>query len=350
MLICERFPTFDNFLNYVKIERPVLNFNNDIIIKNLKKVYKDNINNKFTKDNIRIYVTEGLNLKTTTHFSQNFWLERGYDKLTAQLKISTIQSNIGKKCNINGKLNLRFTKEWFKIRHPDNWEEKYNLKHKKTSPSLENHIRRYGEDRGLIEYEKNSKNRAITKQKMITKYGEIDGLKRWNQYRYKQWYTNTPEYFIEKHGEILGLKKWLDAFGNVSSRSKISKKLFDGIIQKFNISLDECYYYDNEWNIFLNQTERDIINRMVIRPDFKYNNKIIEFYGDNIHGNPIKYVETDILPYKNLKITAGEKWNNDRLRENIIKNRGFDLLVVWEYDYRKNPTYIQNMCGIFLKD
>lgn len=41
---------------------------------------------------------------------------------------------------------------------------------------------------------------AVTKEKLILKYGEEDGLKRWDHYVERQRITNTKEYKMRVHG------------------------------------------------------------------------------------------------------------------------------------------------------
>ena len=61
-----------------------------------------------------------------------------------------------------------------------------------------------------VEFDGYNSSRAQTLIKMIARHGEIEGAAKWEQYCLRQAYTNTKEYFIGKYGEKEGLKKYLD--------------------------------------------------------------------------------------------------------------------------------------------
>jgi len=101
------------------------------------------------------------------------------------------------------------------------------------------------------------------------------------------------------------------------------------------------------------QKHRYELGKTLIRPDFKFNNKLIEFKGDNIHGNPAKFKGLDILTYyknksPNKPITASYMWWSNYARTQVMKELGFEILNIWEDDYRKSPQDIINRCGDFL--
>lgn len=106
---------------------------------------------------------------------------------------------------------------------------------KNTSITLENLISKYGEVEGnkrwksycdkqaetnTFDYKLNkygiteeefnafNKSRAVTLKNLIKKYGEDEGIKRWEAYCERQKYTNSYEYFIEQYGEDEGNRKW----------------------------------------------------------------------------------------------------------------------------------------------
>ena len=60
-------------------------------------------------------------------------------------------------------------------------------------------------------------------------------------------------------------------------------------------------------------------------------NTIYEFHGDFWHGNPKKYNENDYNPI--CKKTFGELYQKTLQREQLIKDLGYNLIVIWEYDW-----------------
>lgn len=74
----------------------------------------------------------------------------------------------------------------------------------------------------------------------------------------------------------------------------------------------------------------------------KETNTIYEFHGDFWHGNPKLYNSQDINPVN--KKTFGELYQQTITRESQIKELGYNLIVLWEYDWNKaikNIRYLQ---------
>ena len=58
------------------------------------------------------------------------------------------------------------------------------------------------------EIDEYNKSRAVTRENLIKKHGEEEGLKIWKRYCDKQKYTTSLEYFIEKYGKEKGEEKY----------------------------------------------------------------------------------------------------------------------------------------------
>ena len=79
------------------------------------------------------------------------------------------------------------------------------------------------------------------------------------------------------------------------------------------------------------------------------NKKIIEFHGDMYHGNPKKYKATDYPHPFRKTITAQDMWNKDKRKLNVAIKEGFEMLVIWDSEYRwGNKQEIINKCIDFL--
>ena len=61
-------------------------------------------------------------------------------------------------------------------------------------------------------------------------------------------------------------------------------------------------------------------------------NTIYEFHGDYWHGNPKLFKEDSIN--KTTNKSFGELYQNTLQREKLIKDMGFNLVVMWENDWR----------------
>lgn len=66
-------------------------------------------------------------------------------------------------------------------------------------------------------------------------------------------------------------------------------------------------------------------------------NLIVEVNGDYWHGNPEIYKANDIiLKGSSREILVQEKWDYDLEKLNIAKDLGYDILVIWEKDWKLN--------------
>lgn len=72
----------------------------------------------------------------------------------------------------------------------------------------------------------------------------------------------------------------------------------------------------------------------------KETNTIYEFHGDFWHGNPNKYNSNDISGV--CGIPFGELYKKTLEKENLIKELGYNLIVIWESDWDKICKNIKN--------
>ena len=80
--------------------------------------------------------------------------------------------------------------------------------------------------------------------------------------------------------------------------------------------------------------------------DFMYKNKIIEFQGDYWHCNP-KLYDKDFYNKVKQK-TAQEIWEYDKIKLECANFYGYDVLYIWEHDYRNNKQETLQKCIDFL--
>lgn len=168
--------------------------------------------------------------------------------------------------------------------------------------------------------------------------------------------TFTLEKCIKKYGEKIGIEKWKERQekwskslldnGNLKiGYSNISQIMFDKICE--NLKNDEYIFYgkkNKEISIANSKSKRGFLY------DFTdiLNKKIIEFNGDIYHGNPSIYNEDDKPnPFKN--ITAKKLWERDRIKIELAESNGFDVLVIWESEYKKDKESTIKKCLEFLK-
>lgn len=72
-------------------------------------------------------------------------------------------------------------------------------------------------------------------------------------------------------------------------------------------------------------------------------NLIIEINGDYWHCNPLYYKETDIVNYpNNIKKCAKAIWDKDKIKQDYITSKKYDLLVIWEKEINENKHNLSN--------
>ena len=173
-------------------------------------------------------------------------------------------------------------------------------------------------------------NRIITTQDFIEKAN----IRHNNLYDYsKVEYKSSREKIIiscKTHGDFLQTPNdHLNGCGcqkcGMGNYSKICIEWLETIMKNENIYIQHA---DNEG-------EKNIkINKKLFKFDgfCKETNTVYEFMGDFFHGNPKLYNQNDINPLS--KKTFGELYNETLKRLELIKNKGFNIITIWESDYK----------------
>lgn len=151
--------------------------------------------------------------------------------------------------------------------------------------------------------------------------------------------TFSKEICIEKHGFEKGIeifnerqRKWLDSLkynGNIFiGYSKISQELFIEIKNRINREF-KFAESDGEFKI-----EKDSGGYYFYDFTDIENKKIIEYNGDMYHANPEIYESNDNPHPFRKNIKSEEIWKKDQLKINKAKEYGFEVLIIWDSEYR----------------
>ena len=218
---------------------------------------------------------------------------------------------------------------------------------------------------GRIEGKKRYKKMLCLRKKQntllyqIEKYGDEEGKKRYKKMNELRSYKNKEEFLghdryieinksraitlenmIKKYGEMEGIKRFslwkqrlikhllsLSKGNEVVFQSKVSNNFFTELSKFIK---NKKYIYTNKNEYWIND------NNKIYFFDFFFlkTKKIIEFHGDFWHCNPKLYNYSYFHP--KLKKTAQEIWNQQEIKNNIAKNMGFEVLEIWEYDITHN--------------
>lgn len=268
-----------------------------LLVKNRGRCDKKTIIEKFGENNAELF------FKEKSIFCIEYWLKRGYNKEQALIEISSLQSKSAKKQD--------FSKKKFKNpRCKEYWIVRSGMTENEAIKQVS-------------EYQK-----TFTKEKCIKKYGLEKGLKIWQERQ-------------DKWQESLHKSRKLHV-----GYSKISQTLFNDILKHYNNNKIDYVFYgskNREYSIRKNN-----VNYIYDFTDLD-KRKIIEFQGDIYHGNPILFSENDVPnPYHKDK-TAKDLWEFDKLKKEIANNEGFDVLTIWENNYRKNKDEVLKSCLKFLQ-
>lgn len=145
-----------------------------------------------------------------------------------------------------------------------------------------------------------TQSRGVTLQKLKLSYGDVEGLKRWNEYCDKQSYTNTYEYKSTKHGMT---KDEYDSYNKsraVTIENMVKKHGQELGTQKY-IEYCERQAYTNTLDYFVTNHGRELGEEMYIdiceRKAHTLNN-MIQRYGETTGTKVYKdYVEKKSFHY-----------------------------------------------------
>jgi hypothetical protein len=296
---------YRNFITREKAELIFLSNNENQLIKRQKT-------NEINR------VLDPLLFKKRSRNCKEFWIERGFSEEESVLKSEEVMREIHQK-----------TFEKFKI-NPEKYRSKYNT-------TIEYYIKKgYSEDdsKNML----SSRQSTFSKDVCIEKYGLDFGLEIWKK-RQNKWINTMDSKSDEEKIEINRKRLF-----NGSGYSKISQKLFWDIYESFP-----------ENNVHFEELNSEIIrydkhNKRHYRYDYFdfTTKKVIEFNGDYWHCNPDKYDENYI--HTVIKMDAKTIWDRELQKIEWIKNRNYNVLVVWESEYRKNPKQILQKCIDFLNN
>jgi hypothetical protein len=204
-----------------------------------------------------------------------------------------------------------FSKEFYKKRNlSENDYKKFlkgSLSEREFDTTLEYYLKR-----GFSEEEAKEKLKerqtTFSLKKCIEKYGEEKGLERWRG-RQEKWLKNYKK----------------------QNYSNISQILFKTLDLKIKKDFKQIFYatcVDND----INNEYRLILSNKVLCPDFIIldKNKIIEFDGVYWHRN------------------TPENQKREYDRDYILKNAGYEILHIWENEYKKNPENTVKKCIDFI--
>jgi hypothetical protein len=241
---------------------------------------------------------------------KEFWINKGYNEENAIVKSKEVMCEIHEKTSKILKSNpIKYANkyptkvEYYTTKGISEDDAKLEISKIQNRFSLDICIDKYGKEEGKIVFT----NRQIKWHDTLTKNGNIKG-----------------------------------------GYSKISQVLFYDIIKSYDNTnrIKQVYFWTKNKEYIL---KNDV---SIFLYDFVDLNskKIIEYNGDQYHANPSKYSCSDMPhPYhKTNKYRADKIWKRDGIKIELAKSNGFDVLVIWDSEYRKYPQQTLQKCIEFI--
>jgi len=246
------------------------------------------------------YSEEEIKRICLTPTNSEFWVNRGYSENEAKEIISKNQTEAAKQVDFEKRII------------PSNIEYWVNKGYTKEESKLK-----------VSEYQ-----RTFTLEKCIEKYGENEGKKRFVE-RQVKWQET-----LYKNGKLK------------SGYSQISQDLFHELIKDVSVNELNNILFAKKGGEFVLSDEHGFYRYDYT--DLK-NKKIIEYNGDDYHGNPNKYKPNDTPNPFRKDLTAQEIWDRDEHKKMLAEQHGFEVMVIWDSEYRwGNKKEIIDKCIAFL--
>jgi len=286
--------TFDETLKYLKNNYQYLNYENDNILKKLKKIY--NKKTKISKSKLIRYYRKEFNFKYSQKSNIKFWLERGFDENYSNKEIQKISNKISKKMKIIKKNNRN---NFLNYNDAKNYIQKLNINTKNE----------------YIKISSKKSNLPSNPDKFYTEWCD------WGTYLRNKATRNSIKMFSYEE-----CKKYISKY-NIKSKTHYFKEIKKLIKENNKIPYNPQNYYKNDWiswgdflktNRIQDNKRKFLSYKDTILFLKKYNITSIQEWKDFcknkpdfIHSNPRKkYKEfknmSDFLNLKS-KYTYGEK-------------------------------------------
>jgi very-short-patch-repair endonuclease len=195
-------------------------------------------------------------------------------------------------------------------------------------------------------------------EKLKNKYGD-DWEQHYEAFKAKMKGVFTLDWFISKHGEEEGKRLYEERSRNVSDTchfrtfnrtnrvnySQMSQKLFWTLFNELQEELPSIYFAElnHEHACGTGRNNYDFVALDA--------HKIIEFNGDMFHPNRQRLSEEEWKSWANpyTKQGAEEVWRTDQEKLGRATAKGFQILVVWESEFKANEQEVIEKCLNFLK-
>ena len=210
-------------------------------------------------------------------------------------------------------------------------------KSRKGRNTLKDYITRYGEEVGKLKYDEYVKTITNNLDNFVRLYGEEEGLQKYNNRLLSMKGMFSYKWFAEKYGEnaeILYREHWANRLKKVTVASGASRKIFDPLFEWCKEKSIMPYYgIIGNHEYFLYDKEQNHIYFY----DFAIIDKkiIFEFHGEHCHPNPSILTSEEWNNWRcvyDKSITADIQHAFDLRKKELAEMNGFVYFVIWSRD------------------
>jgi hypothetical protein len=256
-----------------------------------------------------------LQIKSQRKCNIEYWIKKGYTNEEALEKISRFQTKNSEKLK-------------------DLWQDnEYRKNHTKNSKLFIE----YWLNKGYTEEEAKLKlierQTTFSKEICIEKYGEEEGLKKWQE-RQDKWQQTLNDKPIEEKERINRAKM------GTKSYSEISQTLFWWLNELIKNKYKRIYFAQKDKNG--NKVDNNNEYAVIINEDGKM--RFLDFYVEDTN----KCIEFDGDYWHDLETVGNVERDTIRETEIINAMTGIQIMHVKEKDYRETPFKVVEKCLEFL--
>jgi len=211
-------------------------------------------------------------------------------------------------------------------------EEEFKDYNNSRAVTLKNQTKKYGVKEGTERFEKyknKQKETGCSLNYFQDKYGQDDGKTFYGELNNRK--ANTLNNFILRHGNELGIEKFEKYIQTEKGfYSKESIRFFEEELSNIIIKY-KVYYKDKEFGLMDIENNTYYKYDLVI-PELKL---CVEYNGDLFHANPKMFESKDRPNPFNRELTSEDIWLKDKNKLDLIKSKGYKVLVIWASDKNK---------------
>ena len=254
-------------------------------------------------------------IKSQRKFNVEYWLERGMSLDEAQIKIKDFQ-----------KENSSRRKKFFGVtwNQYEYWMKKENLTEKQAKEKV------------------SDLQKTFDLEKLIDRYGDIEGAKRYNEMCKNLAHSQSLNGFIERYGKEIGNERYREAIAKRCSNSWVSKEsiiFFIKIYKKIREKIERNHIHwgiggSKEYFIYDPGSTKIFFYDFTI-PSIKL---ILEYHGKRYHPNP-KWNTEKWEKWDFMGMDADTKRNFDLYKNKVAEDLGFEVIEIFSDDLKKGHEH-----------